>query len=288
MAQKTGRSRLSIRSGIFFLLISGALSLSAQESDTHVINDSLHNPSATSFEYLLPDPFMERTATNPLSLSAPYPYNPVNHLPEISLKKEIYLPYHTNPSPLFRGDYQTKGIIRQFRHGVLSASGGQTSLPGIGLIRNASFGYQHALNSKLALQLNVNAMKINMSHITGQAFSTSGTLLYRPSERVEFKFFGSYDIGNSYGMSTHQYGATMGVNMSDRFSMEVGVQRYYNTIRGRWETVPIVIPYYRFKNAKLGLDVGGLIYEVLRETVFDRSNSSGPTIAPPRFSMPIR
>ena len=78
-----------------------------------------------------------------------------------------------------------------------------------------------------------------MSHITGQAFSTSGAFLYHPSDRVTLKVFGSYDIGNSYGMSTHSYGATMSVDMSDRFGMEMGVQRYYDAMSGRWETVPV-------------------------------------------------
>jgi len=272
---------------MFLLLISVSLSLSAQEDSTHMINDSIHTSSRTSFKLLPPDPFMER-ATYPLYPSDAYPYKPMNHPPEISLKKEIYLPYYTNPSPIFRGDYQTDGIIKQFRHGAFFGSGTQTSLPGIGRFNNASLGYQHVLNPKLALQLSVNAMKINMSHISGQAFSTSGALLYHPSDQVTLKFFGSYDIGNSYGMSTHRYGATMSVDMSDRFSMEVGAQRYYNAMRGRWETVPIVIPYYRFEKFKLGLDVGGLIYEILREAVFDKQNSSGPNLAPPRFSIPIR
>ena len=270
MIQKADISCLSIRLGMFLLLISVSLSLSAQEDSTHMINDSIHTSSRTSFKLLPPDPFMER-ATYPLYPSDAYPYKPMNHPPEISLKKEIYLPYYTNPSPIFRGDYQTDGIIKAF-----FGSGTQTSLPGIGRFNNASLGYQHVLNPKLALQLSVNAMKINMSHISGQAFSTSGALLYHPSDQVTLKFFGSYDIGNSYGMSTH------------RFSMEIGAQRYYNAMRGRWETVPIVIPYYRFEKFKLGLDVGGLIYEILREAVFDKQNSSGPTLAPPRFSIPIR
>ena len=287
MIQKADISCLSIRLGMFLLLISVSLSLSAQEDSTHMINDSIHTSSRTSFKLLPPDPFMER-ATYPLYPSDAYPYKPMNHPPEISLKKEIYLPYYTNPSPIFRGDYQTDGIIKQFRHGAFFGSGTQTSLPGIGRFNNASLGYQHVLNPKLALQLSVNAMKINMSHISGQAFSTSGALLHHPSYQVTLKFFGSYDIGNSYGMSTHRYGATMSVDMSDRFSMEVGAQRYYNAMRGRWETVPIVIPYYRFEKFKLGLDVGGLIYEILREAVFDKQNSSGPTLAPPRFSIPIR
>ena len=137
-----------------------------------------------------------------------------------------------------------------------------------------------------------NALKVNMSHITGQAFSTSGAFLYHPSDRVTLKVFGSYDIGNSYGMSTHNYGATMSVDMSDRFGMEMGVQRYYDAMSGRWETVPVMIPYYHFDKFTLGLDVGGIIYEILRNAVFDKNRGiggpSGPTIGPPRMHIPIR
>lgn len=37
-----------------------------------------------------------------------------------------------------------------------------------------------------------------------------------------------------------------------------------------------------------GLDIGAILYEVLRETVFDNRQNSGPTMAPPRLSLPIR
>lgn len=170
---------------------------------------------------------------------------------------------------------------------MLFGSGGQTSVPGIGRFNNASLGYQHAFNQRLTLQFGVDAMKINMIHSTGQAFSTSGALRYQASDRVAFKVFGSYAIGNTYGMDTHRYGATMSLDMSERFGMEVGVQRYYDAYRGRWETVPVVIPYYNFDKFKLSLDVGGILYEILRNTVFDnRGGSGGATIAPPRFQMP--
>lgn len=204
-----------------------------------------------------------------------------------SKKESLRLPYQTNPSLLFRGDYSTSGVLRQFPHGMLFGSGGQTSVPGIGRFNNASLGYQHAFNQRLTLQLGVDAMKINMIHSTGQAFSTSGALRYQASDRVAFKVFGSYAIGNTYGMDTHRYGATMSLDMSERFGMEVGVQRYYDAYRGRWETVPVVIPYYNFDKFKLSLDVGGILYEILRNTVFDnRGGSGGATIAPPRFQMP--
>ena len=166
--------------------------------------------------------------------------NPIQlgDLPSFSLKEELRIPYHINPSPLFRGDYSTGGVLRQFPHGAVFGSGSQTSVPGIGRFNNASLGYQHIFNDRLSLQLRANAMKINMSHITGQAFSTAGRLTYRASDRVAFNVFGSYDIGNSYGMSTNSYGATMSLDMSERFGVEVGAQRYYDAMRGGWQTAP--------------------------------------------------
>lgn len=282
---KFGISCLGFRLGLLVLLAFVPLLLSAQEDSTRFARDSVRmRPSSGE---LLFSP-IELSPKQFLPAPTPLP-RPTYSLPHFSLKDPLYLPYYTNPSPLFKGDYSTGGMLRQFPRGMLYGSGGQTSLPGIGRINNASLGYQHALGDKFTLQLGVDATKINMTHTTGQAFSTSGALLYRPSERMAFKVFGSYAVGNTYGMNTHRYGATMSLDMSDRFGMEVGVQRYYDSMRGRWETVPILIPYYNFDKFKLSLDVGGLLYEILRDVVFDKRggwDGGGPTIGPPRFQMP--
>lgn len=286
MTRRVGISWLPIRWGLFFLLISGLQLLSAQEDSARFTLDSMLIKPKAAFQLPSVNLLPEKTVyplINPIQLG---------DLPSFSLKEELRIPYHINPSPLFRGDYSTGGVLRQFPHGAVFGSGSQTSLPGIGRFNNASLGYQHIFNDRLSLQLRANAMKINMSHITGQAFSTAGRLTYRASDRVAFNVFGSYDIGNSYGMSTNSYGATMSLDMSERFGMEVGAQRYYDAMRGGWQTVPVVIPYYRFEKFKLGLDVGGIMYEILRNVVFDKRGGGdfggGPTIRPPKFSFPIK
>lgn len=286
MTRRVGISWFPIRWGLFFLFISGLQLLSAQEDSARFTLDSMLIKPKAAFQLPSVNLLPEKTVyplINPIQLG---------DLPSFSLKEELRIPYHINPSPLFRGDYSTGGVLRQFPHGAVFGSGSQTSVPGIGRFNNASLGYQHIFNDRLSLQLRANAMKINMSHITGQAFSTAGRLTYRASDRVAFNVFGSYDIGNSYGMSTNSYGATMSLDMSERFGMEVGAQRYYDAIRGGWQTVPVVIPYYRFEKFKLGLDVGGIMYEILRNVVFDKRGGGdfggGPTIRPPKFSFPIK
>lgn len=274
-----------IGSGLFFLLFSVPQLLPAQEErdSIRITHDRTQVKPENIFQLPPIELFFEKSTTSFI-----IPAESLSHSISFIPEKELYLPYPTNPSPMFRGDYHTNGVLRQFRHGLIFGSGRQTTLPGIGRFNEASLGYQHAFSSKLALQFSVNAMKINMPHLTGQAFSASGALLYHPSERVTLKLFGSYDLGNSYGMSTHSYGATVAVDMSERFNLEMGVQRYYDAMTGRWETVPVVIPSYRFNKFTLGLDVGGIVYEVLRSLVFDRERNSNPTVAPPRFSMPGR
>lgn len=276
-------SCFEIRSGLFLLLTFISQLLLAQEDSTRFARDSVQiKPESGMYSPLKLSP--EKFISSPL-LKPEYS----DSLPDFSLKESLDLPYQTNPSLLFRGDYRTNGILMQSRYGTLYGSGGQTSVPGIGRFNEAELLYQHMLNKNLMFQVGMDAMKINMPYITGQTFSASGALTYQASDRVAFKVFGSYAIGKTYGMNTHTYGASMTLDMSERFGMEVGVQRYYDSMRGRWETVPMVIPYYKFDKFKLGLDVGGILYEILRSTVFEnKGNMGSPTIAPPRFQVPLR
>lgn len=283
MKQKITIYWLSIRLGVFFLLSSAPLLLSAQEvnDSTRVISDKI------SMDGIL-QPAPHHLLPEKMNISPLLPYQLPTPLPVFSLKGGMHLPYHTNPSPLFLGDYRTDGVLRQLSYGTLSASGGQTTLPGLGRINEASLGYQHVFNEKFSLHLQADALKINMPYTRGKAFSTSGAFIYRPAERLSFRVFGAYGIGNSYGMSTDRYGATMSVDMSERFGVEVGVQRYYNAMSRRWETVPMVIPYYHFNTFTLGFDVGEVIYEILRQAFFDKKAVGNPTIRPPHNSIPIR
>lgn len=192
------------------------------------------------------------------------------------------IPYYTDPSPMFRGDYRTGGVLFAAPGSVLYASGEQYTLPGIGRFNEASFGYGQQLHPRLLFRLDVSTTKVNMTHAVGQAFVTSGRLTYLLSDRVALNTFGAYAPGLTYGIYTHLYGGSVSFDVTDRFGMEVGVQRYYNSLRG-WETVPMVIPSYRFDRFKLEMDVGGMLYQILRSSVFGKRERGGPTIAPPRF-----
>lgn len=143
MTRRVGISWLPIRWGLFFLFISGLQLLSAQEDSTRFTLDSMLIKPKAAFQLPSVNLLPEKTVyplINPIQLG---------DLPSFSLKEELRIPYHINPSPLFRGDYSTGGVLRQFPHGAVFGSGSQTSVPGIGRFNNASLGYQHIFNDRL-------------------------------------------------------------------------------------------------------------------------------------------
>ena len=145
MKQKVSISSLPIHWGILILLIFIPQLLSAQENNDsiRIARDSVSMEPESVLQRSTLEIFPEKSTTYSL-----YPARQSEHMPRLSLKRDISLPYQTNPSLLFRGDYRTDGILHQFAHGAVFGSGSQTSMAGIGRFNNASLGYQHIFNEQ--------------------------------------------------------------------------------------------------------------------------------------------
>lgn len=268
------------------------VTLAAQRDVLPVRNDSIpeRRPSAVfvsdfpTSAFILPDtiglwkvPSVERIEGRSMTM-----------LPLPLLKDELRLPYSVNPSPMFRGDYSTDGVLWHHGRAAVVGAGSQHSLPGAGRVNAALLGFQYQFNRKLAMAVSLNASQLTITHFTGQSFDVTGRLVYQPQERLRFTLFGGTNLNAPARWRTHEYGGTVGFDMSERFGMEVGVQRYYDSFSKRWITVPIAVPYYKFDKFTLGMDVGGLIYHILDNIIHRNETRSGPTIAPPRLGRPMR
>lgn len=264
---------------VLVLLVASSV-LRAQEDSTRVRRDSVRASFSGTLLPVLP----AVSAPAAGNLSGTLSPDAGQSLPRFRPNPADALPYYTNPSPMFRGDYTTGGTLGRSGRNLFWGSGSQNSIPGIGRMNEAALGYRRELNDKLAFQAGISAIKMNMAHAGVQSFTAGGALVYRPQEHVRFTLFGSADVGNGAGLFSmpYQYGGTVGFDLGDRFSMELGVRRYYDSFTGRWETRPVVIPTINFSEKfKLGLDIGPLIYDVLRTVIFDRKDrGSGPTIMP--------
>ena len=60
---------------------------------------------------------------------------------------------------------------------------------------------------------------------------------------------------------------------------------------GKWETIPIVAPYFNIKGVTVGLDVGGILYGILQSVLQNKresqSGGGNPTIMPGFSHRPI-
>lgn len=111
-------------------------SLQAQE-------DSLQIESGNTRSYLSKELLFRPTGTPTLNttlptvpplpsqqkLAIPLPTQPVLPIMHFNLPKLPVIPYYTNPTPLFKGDFHTDGLLLPHRYGALFASGSQTSVP---------------------------------------------------------------------------------------------------------------------------------------------------------------
>ncbi len=194
---------------------------------------------------------------------------------------EYIPPYYTNPSPMFRGDYSTGGPIATWGDNAIYGRGGRYSLPGLGVQTEAGLTYVRQLNDRLRLQAAANATKLSMTHLTRMAVELDGRLTYQPQEHVWFNVFGGTAVGRFPNRPDWHYGGSVGFDLGERFSLELGVQRYYDRSTGRWTTLPVVIPTVKLPKFDLGLDVGPIIYEIIRNAVHkgDRFRG-GPMLRP--------
>lgn len=103
MRQKVSISQLPIRLGIFLLLYLVPQSLSAQENNdsTHILRNGASITPDDVLKQANINLFPEKSTTYSL-----YSPGQLEHIPRFSLKRDISLPYQTNPSLLFRGELQ--------------------------------------------------------------------------------------------------------------------------------------------------------------------------------------
>ena len=171
--------------------------------------------------------------------------------------------FRTDQSPLHKGEYSVSGAIKDYRHGTIYGIGEQSNLLGVGVMNYAGAGYQHFFNDRISVNIQLHTVKMAGPHFSNQSFGTSGSFSYQLSDRARFHTFGSYFMIPSSSFRSYNYGASMSFDLTERFGTEVGVQRHYNSMYGKWETVPIVTPYYKFKKFELGVDVGSILHQVL-------------------------
>lgn len=192
---------------------------------------------------------------------------------QFDISKTYYPVFVTEKAPLHVGEYSKGGIIKGFRNSALIGSGSQENLIGLGVINTASVTYFHRVNDRLYFTGQVDAVKYNVPRNTSATFGIGGTMFYQINDILAFHAFANYYVGKSlYATgnlySSKSFGGYLTIEMGDHFGMGLGAQHYYSPNLGRWQTDPIVMPYFKLNNgAQIGFDVGGILKQTIKDAI---------------------
>lgn len=196
-------------------------------------------------------------------------------------------PYPRDLRP-FTVSVPTDGRIFLWRNGGIFGSGRQESMPGLMAIESGSLILVQQLG-RFTFTAHGDATKYAYFGGLQTSFGFGGSLSYQFSDRVSMTIFGSYYTPINGGMtpamlgytSIPNFGGYVDYNFTGRWGVKVGAQAYRSSMTNRIEAQPIVMPYYKLsKHAEIGVDVGGILYNVIKNNR-NRPTRMNPTITPP-------
>ncbi len=188
------------------------------------------------------------------------------------------VPEQTREMPVTRDGYdvtsaaQNGAAFRLWKGAMLGVYGATDHMPGLMDINSGTLAlYQNLGRLNLSLSANANKYWLPMQSTLLTQYGFSGHVSYDAASWITLHAFGNYyieDLRLPPAISPYAYSTSFGgyadVRFSDHWGANLGAQRYLNPLNGRWETEPIVSPYYKFNNgSKLELPLGHLLKEMI-------------------------
>ena len=178
-------------------------------------------------------------------------------------------------------NWSSAGVITTVGTGYLAGAGSYTAMPGLGNVGSANVSFTQPLGERLVLTAGLSGNKYHFGNAAWNSYGVYGNASYKLNDRLTLNAFGQYYRNPMMGsvaampyMHDTRYGGTLGIKMSDKVSLDLGAQRYYDPYLRQWKTVPIVAPTIQLLGQPVSMDVGGLLYQVL-DYVFGGSKSAG-------------
>lgn len=268
---------------------------------THEISQSLpalqlHNGTYSRLPYTLSIPDINPPAFNAFDL------NDSVGIKNISTSHFIGTPQPSGQKFNFNNNFNlsfnnSAGIIHAWDNGAILGSSSYNTFTGMGNIASGSFLLTQDFG-RFNFTGSVTGSKFHLDRNLYNDFNLSGRLSYRLSDRIYLNVFGNYSTGNIYHsmaampfLPSTSYGGSMSIVVSDKFNLEVGANRYYDPFSKKWITRPVLVPTIDINGTKIGVDVGGLIYDIIQSIVAPDYSPSwngipGPMMPRPGAPMP--
>lgn len=201
--------------------------------------------------------------------------------------------YNMTPLPSFKDGINLSPDIASWQGGGLYASGLAADFPGLMGIENGRINISHTIGN-LSMTAWGEATKYGYFRELQTSYGFGASITYRFSDRWSLTAFGSYSTplhpltpAMAGLMSSTHIGGYASYNINDRWGVSVGAQATHALVTNRWEAQPIVMPYYRInKDVSIGVDVGGIIYNIAKDYLDNRNAGNGSGVPPRPVSPP--
>ncbi len=169
--------------------------------------------------------------------------------------------------------------------GSLYASGATTSLPGTMGIESGALNLRQDFG---ALSLHIHGDVSKYGHFCGldTRWGFGGDITYRFNDKWSITAFGGYFSGGGMPQpalagyyDTPSIGAFLDYRFARKWGVRMGMRSERSMLSGQWETRPMLEPYFMLGGQSIGIDVGGILYELLRSK--NDWGPRNPTIGPP-------
>lgn len=184
-------------------------------------------------------------------------------------------------------EFKWKGIpkykeptLPHWSTGMITGHSGGSANMQLGGINYAGAAIMQSLGRYWIVSGGIDLAKYGVMYNTA---SFNAAAIYRPSKNFGVTVFGTYSPGSfmsdiNIGQS-YQFGGFITLESDSNWGIDLGASHSYDSMSGYHNTTPIVHPYYNLNGAKLGIDFGPMIENMLRKN--GRSNSldfnpSGP------------
>lgn len=167
-------------------------------------------------------------------------------------------------------NWASSGIIATIGTGYLAGSGSFTAMPALGNVGSANVSFTQPIGERLLVTAGLSGNKYHFGREIWNDYGIYGRASFTLNERLSLNAFGQYYRDQRFHsvaalpyVQDTRYGGTLGIKMSDTFSLDMGAQRYYDPYTRQWKTVPIIAPTLNVMGQPISMDVGGLLYQIL-------------------------
>lgn len=198
--------------------------------------------------------------------------------------------FNTSPRFILGPAYYMTPTPYQWRTGSVFAAGWAMDNPGLMRTETGIFGIRQQID-QVSVNVFAEANKYGWFNGLDTQWGAGASVTVPVKNDIALTLYGAWYSGNMSIVQPAMLGYVNSTNigfyvdkrLSRHWGIKAGARAYRRLTDGSWDYTPTLMPYYRFSNgAELGIDIGSILYALLRSQFGDNSYHGNSVYVPGR------